>query len=426
MNVETIVKNGQCSSCGVCVSVCPKKCISLKLINRNATVVIDNGSCSQCGICYAVCPFSDQTNFLGKSGIESFNLGERKQILCAVAKDKKLLEDCTSGGVVTSTIMCLLEKKIYDSAFVVKGYGIEDFYYTERVTKPEELADSSKSRYVTVSHEKSVKYMLDHPKEKMIIVGVPCAIRGISKCIEKRGLERNNYLLLGLFCDKALTYGVFEYFKEYPLCKGKRITRFNFRDKSSGGWPGDVRIEFEDGSFADVSGEERIRVKDYFTPESCLYCLDKLNTCCDIAMGDNYIPANNQKEGVSSVIVRSDQGEQAWNIVCNEFELKEDSEEDLLKSQHISSRNENYLYAGIKGLTGEYPSLIRNAWVYLMYYRKMKYIKIGRSECDNLYQIIRKENDRRRFYWRIMSTMGYPYRALRSLRCRHAERRREG
>lgn len=69
MNVETIVKNGQCSSCGVCVSVCPKKCISLKLINRNATVVIDNGSCSQCGICYAVCPFQDQTNFSVKVGL---------------------------------------------------------------------------------------------------------------------------------------------------------------------------------------------------------------------------------------------------------------------------------------------------------------------------------------------------------------------
>lgn len=415
MNVETIVKNGQCSSCGVCVSICPRKCISLELIGKNATVTVDGNACSQCGICMSVCPFSKYKNFSSEDEIEKEIVGEYRKIECAAAKDKDLLAESGSGGVATALIAALLENKEYDSAFVVKGYGVDGLYYSERVTTPEELYDSPKSRYVTVSHEKSIAYMFSHPDEKIIFIGVSCAIKGISKCIETRGLNRNNYLLLGLFCDKSMNYGVFEYFRDHPLCKGKKITDFFFKDKKSGGWPGNVRVMFDDGFYAEISSDERISLKDYFSAEACLYCLDKLNTSCDIAMGDNYIPSNSCKEGVSSVIVRTDIGETVWNKACNRFSLKRDSEGDLLKAQAISVRIDNYSYAGFKGLTTNPPSLFKNGRLFLVYYRKMHYIKLGQKTCDNVYLSIKKQNNRRQVYWIIIRIIGFPYKFLQRI-----------
>lgn len=85
------------------------------------------------------------------------------------------------------------------------------------------------------------------------------------KVVEKYCLNRENYLLIGLFCDKTMTTHVWEYFNR--LFADNAMAEMEFRSKVSGGWPGDVALYLQDGKRVDVSRRERMYVKEYFMAE---------------------------------------------------------------------------------------------------------------------------------------------------------------
>lgn len=112
---------------------------------------------------------------------------------------------------------------------------------TEICKESEQVTGSEKSRYISVSQEDVVRYMLAHREEKIIITGTSCAIQGISNVIRKFHLKRENYLLIGLFCDKLMTYHVWDYFNSIHDNEGI-LTELYFRDKEKNGWPGDLKL----------------------------------------------------------------------------------------------------------------------------------------------------------------------------------------
>lgn len=71
-------------------------------------------------------------------------------------------------------------------------------------------------------------------------------------------------------------------------CGGNALEKLHFKNKESGGWPGDMKFFPENAGSFYVPLGERARMKRYFMPERCLYCVDKLNVLGDISLGDNY------------------------------------------------------------------------------------------------------------------------------------------
>ena len=147
--------------------------------------------------------------------------------------------------------------------------------------------------------------------KKVILIGTPCAVHGLCRVIRELRLDRENYLMIGLFCDKVLNYNVKKYYED-KFCDGRNIREFHFKNKDSGGWPGDSRLRFDDGSFIYAGIGERMKIKDYFVPERCLYCIDKLNVDADISLGDNYTDVGSSSLGTNSVVVRTEIGMAAW------------------------------------------------------------------------------------------------------------------
>ena len=341
--------------------------------------------CVECGLCRKVCPHNSLTDYDGTEKLEEYILGEYKSVFCAKNKDRELLKDAASGGVVTGIIRRLLDKGEYDSAFLVCGYNYNAPIMTKRFTAGDSLKGTTRSRYLTVSHENTVRYMLEHPDERIIIVGTGCAIQGFLNTINvQRKLHRENYLLIGLFCEKTMNYNVIRYFSQHKAGHGRTIKEFYFKHKAAGGWPGNVRIVYEDESVCDLPNTERMKVKDYFSCERCLYCLDKLNRNADISVGDNYIKKNADPEGVSSVIVRTEIGRRVWEICRDGFEYHVDAAEELLKAQVISSKAGNFEFAKIKGLYGE--NAVYDAESEKQYQRALKKIEIGKK--DNSYAAV--------------------------------------
>lgn len=369
MNISKVVADNLCVSCGICAGVCPKKCISSTYRNGRYLPTVDENSCTNCGLCHGVCPgkatdYPKLCKLNGESDTANILFGKSKICLAAQTKNEKILAQSASGGVVTTLVMNLLHKKIYDAAFLVDTYTHDEEIFSAKYTADSDFGATPKSRYLTVNHSRAVDYMLRHRDEKIIFVGTACFMQGLLNIIDRFKLRRENYFLLGLFCDKTMNYGVWNYFKE--LCGASEPLReLFFRTKEPNGWPGDVGLVTERRKFF-LPRQARMQMKDFFALERCLYCLDKLNRFADISCGDNYtqidLPASmNPSKGTSNVIVRTDRGVEVFAKFADEFYFCEVPAVEIAKSQQINIRANNFIYGEYKSAEVGYPVNVTDA-----------------------------------------------------------------
>lgn len=405
MNIENIVDKGLCISCGICAGNCPTNCIELIKSGFQYIPQINKNICVGCNICNEVCPSNQWEEYNTDESISKYIIGDYKGLIQARTKDVTILQEATSGGIITQLIQLLLNETLYDSAFVIKGHSYtEAEIKTQRYIKGDLLSESSKSRYLVVSHEDAIRYMIQHKNERIILIGTGCIVRGIINTIKFHNLDRNNYLIMGLFCDKTMHNGVIEYFNHHPIHKGRQIKEFFFRSKDAGGWPGNIKIVYQDNSIEFLNNTERIEVKDYFMPERCLYCLDKLNRNCDIAVGDDYTLGNNDRDGGSTVILRTDKAMEIWLQFCPFFIWKDGNVQDLQIAQNLKNKKMNYQFAILKGI---FPSKYVDKTIQGFYKEALKKIDIGKRE-KNIFFNIKYDLQKRRTFNRIYNLTHHP------------------
>lgn len=355
--VETVARENLCVSCGICSVVCPKKCIQYQYESTHGMYkpVIDWETCIGCGACYGICPGRgmDYPKQYGESDTEKktdYFTGLILKGLRCVVKDKEQLLNSSSGGFVTAAIKALLEDGSYHAAFLVDTDQFDSWVQTKRYTADDDLMKTSKSRYIPVSQKNTVEYMIAHPQERLILVGTGCFVHAVLKIIEKYHLQREQYLIIGLFCNYTLNYKVYEYFKKHSGLDQEMDGMF-FRKKELRQDKYVDRVVLKDKAGQEVSmpRSERREVVEMFTSESCLYCLDKLNQFADISVGDDYTKEGMKAEaGCSSVLIRTKQGQEAWTRISELFDFCEVDVDEIIASQGIKQRRQRLQYAYLK------------------------------------------------------------------------------
>lgn len=346
--IDIVKNNNICVSCGTCAAVCPKKCIQYNRQGGIYTPTINENECIKCGMCYKMCPSIDfdYLDLYRKASLqapEDIYTGNVINCYTAYCKDPKMIKSATSGGVIVTIIRKLLQEKRYDCAFLADSFNFDLQAQANRYDNILEYNDICKSKYVFVSQERTIKYILGHRDEKIILVGTPCFFHAFQKVVATYSLNRNNYLMIGLFCDKSLSYNFIEYFEDV-IVKGS-IKKLYFRNKEAGGWPGNIQVVKDNGEKVTLPAQKRMEVKDYFCPERCHYCMDKLNQFSDISVGDNYTGLNSQKEGSSCIIVRTNKGVDILENVEPLFVLDKIPISVIQESQHILQKAENHKQA---------------------------------------------------------------------------------
>ena len=356
MNINGVVENNLCVSCGICAGICPKKCIASTYRKGSYLPTIDEKSCVNCGRCHKVCPgkSSDYLRLYEMSGEplpKNFMLGNLKRCLSVQTKDDEILARSTSGGAVTTLVIALLKSKRYDAAFLVDTYAHNEEIFSAQYTADSDFTSTPKSRYLTVNQSRAVEQTLKNPDAKIIFVGSPCFMQGLLNVIEQFKLRRENYLLFGLFCDKTMHYGVWEYFKK--ICGAKNLQRLFFRSKEDAGWPGNVELVAAQQKYF-LPRQVRMQMKDFFCLERCRYCLDKLNQFADISFGDDYtkvtLPAPmNRVKGASNIILRTERGVKIFEQFADKFYLHEIPAAEVVDAHGLRDRAKNFVF-------GEYKS----------------------------------------------------------------------
>lgn len=341
-----------CCSCGICKGICPKQCISWQKKDGMFQPIINESICIQCGLCADICPglIHDYGEPL-KTDVDAVK-GTVSASYNAWSCNEAIRHVSASGGVISTVIQALLDAGVYDLAFMVDSYD----YHKQLCTVPVYANDLKilstsnypKSRYLPVSHENAASYIRSHRDKRVIIIGVSCAIRGMVNLINTLKLNRDNYLLIGLFCDKVFNYNVIDYFSQELFCKGKNLIALHFKNKESGGWPGNMKFFYSDGSSQFFDKSERVKIKEFFMPERCLYCIDKLNIYSDISLGDNYTNHDSSDLGSNSVIIRTEYGKSAWNLADKMIEKRPIPFDCFLTAQGMDLRLINNCYAKLK------------------------------------------------------------------------------
>ena len=353
--VQIIREGNLCISCGLCRGVCPADCISLQREKGLYRPVVDTGKCVSCGLCLKVCPGKGHVYGEGKEDLKALDavLGETIACFTAWSRNESERFCSASGGVVTSLVKALLDKGIYDAAFLVNSYIYSDQLRTAKITAGDlnsqrALSRYPKSRYFPVSHENAVKDLLRNRKQRTIIIGTSCAVRGFRSLIREAGLDEGRILLIGLFCDKVFNYNAWQYYERADFHKGRKVEAFHFKNKECGGWPGNMKFFYKNGESSCIDMKERTKIKDFFMPERCMYCIDKLNSQADIALGDNYTNQDSSPLGSNSVIIRTETGLRAWTEGGSGIEYRKADLQDLVAAQYLDGRINNLYFGDLK------------------------------------------------------------------------------
>lgn len=334
-NVYDTIQNNLCLSCGICVNVCPKKCITF---NKKGIAQIDNNSCENCGLCKKYCPGISSNSICGNT-IENRMRGTAIASYVGRTKNLKRLKNAVSGGVATEIICTLLEEKKYDYAAGVKNRYFNQKNIMQIYSINEYQEDFQRSVYTMPSYEDVITYIKNNPHKKGIIIGTGCVISAIKKYISANHLCKDNFLFVGLFCDCTLDNNIEIYFSNYASRFKHQVTGFDFRSKEYGSyWPGDVKLNLNDNSIIMLPREERYKVVKYFKHQRCIYCLDHMNVNADISLGDNYTEIHSDKLGSNSIVIRTQKGMQDFESVKKQLITYDIGYSVICASQNIDKK----------------------------------------------------------------------------------------
>ena len=121
ITVKKTVVGGLCTSCGVCVGICPKNCICWERDKGLYLPYINPEQCVSCGLCASVCPGLGHSYEVKSNPIDAVT-GEYLECCNAWSKDPQVRHVSASGGVVTTLVKTLLKTGSYDSVFCLDTY----------------------------------------------------------------------------------------------------------------------------------------------------------------------------------------------------------------------------------------------------------------------------------------------------------------
>lgn len=214
-----IIGEQNCCSCGLCESTCPFNAIKMILDEKGFyKPSVDENKCTDCGVCSRTCPIIHnepkeiqfETPFL-TGGWSNDNLN---------------VTQSSSGGIVFEIGKAFIEDGGYVCGVAWKN-GIPAF---EIATTAEELKSFRGSKYLqadTTGIYKRVDAELKKRK-KILFIGLPCQIQGISNYIHSENL----------FCIDLVCAGVPSMLMYKRYCSetfgNKIVSHVNFRAKEEG------------------------------------------------------------------------------------------------------------------------------------------------------------------------------------------------
>lgn len=336
-----ICDSKNCTGCAACLNACKHDALSVQLNEEGfLKYKIIPEKCINCYACKKVCPvngYYDDGNFKKPIAYLTWNLDEEVRI------------ESSSGGLFSS-----LAKVIFDEEGYVFGAAFDEKFRLNHISvnSYNELGILRGSKYIQSNIGKtfiSVKEKLQQGS-KVLFSGVPCQIAGLYKYL---GKKYDNLITCDLICHGVGSTAIFNDTLDYLQKKNKsKILNINYRDKNTGWKTSSVTIKYDSGkeeseirntsllAYSFASGMNKNEVCS-----SCIHCT--LPRRADITLGDYggnddvQYGKENQKSGMSIVLINSQNGEEIFGKIKHQIFYEEKDLQEILKSQtNIATSND--------------------------------------------------------------------------------------
>jgi coenzyme F420 hydrogenase subunit beta len=315
---EAVIQDDRCIQCGTCVAACPSDSIGIGDDGLPELVKM----CTGCSLCWDFCPrgglrYERQWKITG--GDDNVTGAGDPITEFSARVEEGWREGSQDGGVVTGVLVHLLEAGEIDGALIAteseeEPWKAEGFM----ATSPEEVIANTGTIYsqtMALGHldfsKWADKFEKGWDEVSLALVGTPCEIEGIRALqdfeweygSQEAGVRAIEYTI-ALMCTKNFNY--------------ERLIGEKLEDERG--------IDIEDVGKMDVlhgklmvddRDGERILTEDIenfhdAALKGCDECADFTGFCADLTVG-----SVGSSDEYSSVIVRTEQGLNAWNITKN-------------------------------------------------------------------------------------------------------------
>lgn len=313
-HMKTLINNGFCTGCGVCVS--QSRHGGMKMIkNPYGFLIPVNIREDENKECLKVCPFNPKPEFFVKDEdilSEHFlsealhhddKIGRFENTYIGYSKDYR--ENASSGGIATFIFNKLLKLRIVDRLYIVREY--QGRYQYQFFDNQHDIKQISKTRYYPVTME-SLFTELDEFDGKVAVSGVGCFIKAI-RLKQRYYPEYNTKIpfLVGIVCG-GVKSTFFSDFLASAAGAPKRYISPQFRIKD----PKSHALDYSFGCHSETNGAyyqlKMRKVGDmwgtgYFKSNACDFCTDVTTELADISLGDAWLDEYIQDGGGTSIII---------------------------------------------------------------------------------------------------------------------------
>lgn len=332
-----IIHKEDCCGCTACLSICPRKCISMEYDNEGfAYPIVDESICVDCGACEKVCPI---INYQFKE--------KHPDVFGVINKDENTIGQSTSGGAFWGIVEYVLSV-----GGVVYGAAFDNDLRVKHFR--EDTIDGCRrfhgAKYVESKIDPDLFNIIRNDLNNSRIVlfsGTPCQVAGLLGYLRK---PYNNLITVDLVCSSVPSRLIFNDFLQF-VTKKKELARINMRWKGNGWLRTRPQYVYKDGSIETGSGFAKlwhtIAFSHLVTRPSCYVCrFTNFNRPGDFTIGDYWgvdkeFPKLNNNKGVSLLLVNTAKGSCIFDKIKNNFIVQLSDTNRCKQPRLISSVNKN-------------------------------------------------------------------------------------
>lgn len=214
-NTGRVVKNGECCGCGACIDRCPTSALFYSEDSRGFFVpIVDNSKCIECMQCLNICPVLVQ------------NKKSNKSVYAAIAKNKEIRKNSSSGGIFYFIASYFLKKGdiVYgctiDADFQVKHIRIADINNLSLIMRSKYVQSNMCDIY------KLIKKDLNDGK-KVLFSGTPCQVSAVNNFCN----NNDNLFTVDVVCHGIPSQTFFNSYINSLVEQNGEIKNYTFRTK---------------------------------------------------------------------------------------------------------------------------------------------------------------------------------------------------
>jgi coenzyme F420 hydrogenase subunit beta len=308
-----VITRGLCTHCGTCAGLSGGTLLMQETPRGPLPVPAPGRAVQLNELAYDACPgkgvaYPALCQVVFGALPESWLIGCWRAIYTGYAGVPEVRRAGASAGVITQTLVYLLEQEHVDGAVVLRQGYPEPWQATPTIARtPEDVIAAAQSVYVPVP----VNVILDDMAEfegRLAYVGLPDQVAALRQLQQAGhpGARKVDYVL-GPYVGTAMYFGAIESFlRANGVHSRDEIAALRYRE---GEWPGYLQITLRSGRVLRAEKFYYNYLIPFYITQSTLLSVDFTNELTDISVGDAWNPRLEARgEGFSVVVARTEQG----------------------------------------------------------------------------------------------------------------------